>query len=65
MFWLGIHLVSIMILEGLVRSHHHKFSSKHCVVHMEDPVSKINDGKLKDMSKDHKIVWICPSSNVC
>ena len=35
-----------------------------CLVYTEDTVTKANDGGLKSMRNEHKIVWVYPSSNV-
>ena len=35
-----------------------------CLVYTEDTVTKANDGGLKNMKSDRKIVWVCPSSDV-
>ena len=35
-----------------------------CLVYTEDTVTKANDGELKNMKSDRKIVWVCPSSNI-
>ena len=34
-----------------------------CLVYTEDCVTKTNDGGLKDMHKEHKVVWVYPSKN--
>ena len=34
-----------------------------CLVYTEDNVTKTNDGGLKSMRKERKIVWVYPSSN--
>ena len=36
----------------------------HCLVYEEDTVTKCNDGGLKQMRKQHKIVWVHPSENI-
>ena len=35
-----------------------------CLVYTEDTVTKANDGGLKNMKSDRKIVWVYPSSNI-
>ena len=35
-----------------------------CLVYTEDTVTKANDGGLKNMKSDRKIIWVYPSSNV-
>ena len=35
-----------------------------CLVYTEDTVTKANDGGLKNMKSDRKIVWVYPSKNV-
>ena len=39
-------------------------SGRHCLVYREDTVTKTNDGGLKNLKKDRKIVWVFPSENV-
>ena len=34
-----------------------------CMEYREDSVTKKNDGGLKSIKKQHKIVWVYPSSN--
>ena len=37
-----------------------------CLVYTEDSTTKANDGGINSMRKEHKIVWVYPSSNkVC
>ena len=35
-----------------------------CLVYREDTVTKTNDGGLRDLKKDRKVVWIYPSDNI-
>ena len=35
-----------------------------CVVYTEDTVTNTNDGGLKHMRKDHKVVWVHPSKDI-
>ena len=35
-----------------------------CVVYREDTITKTNQGGLKDMKKDRKVVWVKPSVNI-
>ena len=35
-----------------------------CLVYTEDTVNKTNDGGLKNMKSERKIVWVYPSSNI-
>ena len=34
-----------------------------CMVYIEDIITKRNDGGLKSMRNEHKVVWVYPSSN--
>ena len=42
----------------------HDSSGVRCLVYREDSVTKTNDGGLKHMRKQRKIVWVHPSENV-
>ena len=35
-----------------------------CLVYSEDTVTKANDGGLKNMKSERKVVWDFPSSNI-
>ena len=39
-------------------------SGKRCLVYREDTVTKMNDGGLANLKKEHKVVWIFPSQNI-
>ena len=39
-------------------------SGKKCLVYTEDTVTKANDGGLKNMRNERKIVWVYPSTNL-
>ena len=39
-------------------------SGKRCLVYREDTVTKTNDGGLSNLKKEHKVVWVFPSSNI-
>ena len=39
-------------------------SGKRCLVYREDTITKTNDGGLRSLKKDRKIVWVYPSDNV-
>ena len=39
-------------------------NGKRCLVYHEDTVTKTNDGGLKSLKNDRKIVWVFPSENV-
>ena len=42
----------------------HNDKGVRCVVYIEDSVTKTNDGGLKHMRKDKKVVWVYPSENI-
>ena len=39
-------------------------NGKCCLVYREDTISKTNDGGLKSLKKDRKVVWVFPSENI-
>ena len=41
----------------------HSSKGQRCVVYSEDSITKTNDGGLSSLRKDHKVVWVYPSSN--
>ena len=38
-------------------------NGKRCLVYREDNVTKTNDGGLKNMKKERKVIWVFPSEN--
>ena len=40
------------------------FKGEKCLVYTEDTVTKANDGGLKNMKSERKVVWVYPSSNI-
>ena len=44
-------------------SFEHNMSGKRCLVYREDSVTKNNDGGLKSLRKERKVVWIFPNED--
>ena len=65
-------MTSTITLDTVLTVSHHSFSFKRdstgvrCLVYIEDTTTKTNDGGLKSMRKECKIVWVYLSKNsVC